>query len=73
MDTPIGPVAIRKEIVEQQSKMTDRQVADEAFKSIPGFINPEAFAELAHRGLVCRGMFEADIYRLIDKREEANG
>ena len=67
MRTPIGPVPIREAIVEAQSRMTDRQVADAAFAS--EFIDPEAFAELVHRGLCGPGMFQKDVYRLIEQRE----
>lgn len=67
MKTPFGRMEIRPGIVEVQARMTDRQVADAAFAG--SFIDPEAFAELAHRGLCSPGMFQKDVYRLIEQRE----
>jgi hypothetical protein len=70
MQTPIGPVAIRKHLVEQFATMTDREIADETFRE-RGFINPEAFAELCHRGLCFRGDRENDVYRRVEERESS--
>ena len=67
MQTPVGPLPIRKGLVERFATMTDREIADETFKSQPGFINPEAFAELVDRGR--RGDFEADVYQRIESRD----
>lgn len=69
MQTPIGPIPIRTEVAKQLHAMTDRDVADEAFKSQRGFINPEAFAELLDRDLARRGWFESDTYEEIERRE----
>ena len=68
MQTPIGPLPIRRHLAERFASMTDLEIADETFKSQPGFINPEAFAELVDRGLCRRGDFEADVYRRISER-----
>lgn len=70
LQTPVGSFPIRQHLVERFANMTDREIADETFKSQPGFINPEAFAELTDRGLCHRGDFEADVYRRIDAAEK---
>lgn len=70
MQTPVGPLPIRRGLIERFETMTDREIADDTFRG--GFINPEAFAELVDRGLCKRGDFEADVYRRIE-RNEANG
>jgi len=71
MQTPIGPLPIRENIAKRLHGMSDREVADETFKSIRGFINPEAFAELCARGLSGPGMYERDTYALINEREKS--
>lgn len=68
MQTPVGPLPIRRHLVERFKTMTDREIADETFSG--GFINPEAFAELVDRGLCFRGDFEQDVYRRIERAEK---
>lgn len=67
--TPVGPLPIRRHVIERFASMTDREIVDETFKSIPGFINPEAFAELVDRGLCHRGDFESDVDRRLAVRD----
>lgn len=69
IQTPIGPIAIHPSAAAKLHAMTDREVAAQAFESVPGFIDPEALAELVDRGLAGPGMFMADIYRRIEVRE----
>lgn len=70
MQTPVGPLPIRKHLAERFLTMTDREIADETFRG--GFINPEAFAELVDRGLCFRGDREADVYARIDCLERSH-
>lgn len=69
LDTPCGLFPIREHIVKRHAAMSDIEIADATFKSQPGFINPEAFAELKHRGLIFRGDYEEDVYRRIAARD----
>lgn len=70
MPTPCGMVPIREPVRQELSQMTDREVADKALKSGP-FIDPEAYAELLHRGLSAPGWFHDDTYKEIERRESA--
>jgi hypothetical protein len=68
MESPVGRLPIREGIAKRLHGMTDKEVADETFKSSQ-FINPEAFAELTARGLCYRGDMESDVYARIAKRD----
>ena len=68
MQSPIGPLPIRRHVIKEMEGKTDREIADGTF--VNGFIDPEYFAELCHRGLSGPGWFQKDTYTEIERREK---
>lgn len=67
MRTPVGPMPIRPEVIEEMAAKTDLQIANEALKSGP-FVNPEYYSELCDRGLSGPGMTTEDTMEKIFQR-----
>ncbi len=67
MDIQNEHVMIREHVRKAHAEMTDRDVACQAFAG--PFIDPEAYAELMHRGLAGPGMSEADTWARVAERE----
>lgn len=69
IQTPIGPLKVPAGTHNALVAMSDRQVADEAFKG--QHTEPFAFQVLIDRGLCFRGDMRSDVYQRIAEREAA--
>jgi len=69
LQTPVGKFDFAPGVADRLIAMSDRQVADEAFRT--QHVEPFAFQVLVDRGLCFRGDMKSDIYKRIEERELA--